>query len=41
MSWIRLDVPRAAPSVEELAAEREKEIENNLPKVDVLDLSDL
>lgn len=41
MSWNRLDIPRAASSAEALAAEKEKEKEENLPQVDVLDLSDL
>jgi hypothetical protein len=42
MSWNKLDIPRQVPV--EAAAEAEKkkqETEENLPKVDVLDLSDL
>lgn len=39
MSWNKLDVPRAASTT--VASASKKEEDENLPKVDVLDLSDL
>lgn len=39
MSWNKLDVPRVATSTNLSVSKKEEE--ENLPKVDVLDLSDL
>lgn len=41
MSWSRLEVPRAAQSPITSNEDPEKLKDENLPKVDVLDLSDL
>lgn len=42
MSWNKLDIPRQVPVEAAVDAEKKKqESEENLPKVDVLDLSDI
>jgi cysteine/histidine-rich domain-containing protein len=42
MSWNKLDIPRQVPVKAVVEDEKKKqETEENLPKVDVLDLSDL
>jgi hypothetical protein len=42
MSWNKLDIPRQVAMEAAVDSEKKKqEIEENLPKVDVLDLSDL